>query len=465
LAAAALLIPRRAAAEKVLTIIDGWEVFTDGRVAGFVSGAYGDGYPQSDYAPDASGIYRPIDTPQEGGGFRSVSKQGLVLDQSMMGGPTIYDQGKINLWRVRSGFISNAFGFGARTHIAENTAVSAYVQFWAFVENNGRQKNLPNYPDARQGYGKLEGPWGSLIVGRTRGLFSRGATDIDVMYAHRWGVGWPGKLDNNGPTLGMLGFGVLGSGFSSGIVYGTPVQGGLHLDVGLFDPVQLQGSGSWTRTGFLQPQAEMTFDRSFGSGFWAGRIVLFGNGAYQKVYKDAYCAPILDPATMKIIPCDATILGAGYGGRFELGPLHLGVAGHYGRGLGLYYALEASDAAQDKEGNLRIISGTYVQAQVVIGKVDLFAGWGIAQVYLTDYDKKFKAQDPRDPNNPAAQIFPFSVPKDQIGMNAGIVYNMTPFLHWDLDFFRAQADWYAVNGFAGQKQVVWVGNAGLSLSW
>jgi hypothetical protein len=42
---------------------------------------------------------------------------------------------------------------------------------------------------------------------------------------------------------------------------------------------------------------------------------------------------------------------------------------------------------------------------------------------------------------------------------------MTPSVHWDLDFFRAQADWYAANGFAGQKQVVWVGNAGLSLSW
>ena len=193
--------------------------------------------------------------------------------------------------------------------------------------------------------------------------------------------------------------------------------------------------------------------------------MLFANGAYQKVYKDAYCAPVLDTDTMKYLPCDQTIVGGGYGGRFELGPVHLGVAGHYGRGLGLYYALEASDAAQDKEGNLRIISGEYVQAQVVINKVDLFAGWGIAQVYLTDYDMKHKQQDPRDPNNPAALIFPFSVPKDQIGVNAGIVYNMTPSLHWDLDFFRAQADWYAVNGFAGSKQVVWVGNAGMNLSW
>src|SRR5438445_752311 len=82
--------------------------------------------------------------------------------------------------------------------------------------------------DARQGYAKVEGPWGALTVGRMRTLFSRGATDIDVMYAHRWGVGWPGKLDNNGPSTGMLGFGVLGSGFSSGVIYGTPKQHGLQ---------------------------------------------------------------------------------------------------------------------------------------------------------------------------------------------------------------------------------------------
>jgi predicted porin len=459
------LHPRPAAAEKVLGNVGGWEIYTDGRAAGFLSFAYGDGYPQPDYGHDVNNnfVTTPVDTPQEGGGFRSISQQGLVADPALTGGVAIANQGKINLWRVRSGFISNVFGFGVRSRLTEYTTMTAYVQFWAFIENNGRQKNLPNYPDARQGYVKLEGPWGALTVGRMRTLFSRGATDIDVMYAHRWGVGWPGKLDNNGPSTGMLGFGVLGSGFSSGVIYGTPKQHGFQLDIGLFDPVQLQGSGSWTRTGFLLPEAELTFDRTFANGW--GRVVLFANGAYQRVYKDGLCTPVMDMETMKLIPCDQTILGAGYGGRLEFGPVHIGVAGHYGKGLGLYYALEASDAAQDKEGTLRNIRGTYVQAQVVVQKVDLFAGWGIAQVYLTDFDTKHKVQDPRDPTNTAALVLPFSVPKDQMGVNAGIVYHMTPALHWDLDFFRAQADWYGVNGFGDHKQVVWVGNAGLNLSW
>ena len=30
---------------------------------------------------------------------------------------------------------------------------------------------------------------------------------------------------------------------------------------------------------------------------------------------------------------------------------------------------------------------------------------------------------------------------------------------------RAEAGWWAVNGFAGQTQVVWVGNGGMTVNW
>ena len=458
-------LARRAAAEKVIANIDGWQVYTDGRVGGFVSWAYGDGYPQPQYGHDAMGnfVSMPVDSPQEGGGFRATSQQGVAADPATTNNVPIPNQGTINMVRLRSGFITNVFGFGVRGPLIGNTTLTGYIQIWAFVENNGRQKNLPNYPDARQGYLKLEGPWGSFSAGRMRALFSRGATDIDTLYAHRWGVGFPGKIDNNGPTTGQLGFGVLGSGFTSAVMYATPVYGGLQVTVGLLDPVQLQGSGAWTRTKYPRPEAELTYERTFMNGW--GKAFVFGNGAYQKVYKDGLCTPVMDPDTLKVIGCDATVAGAGFGGRLELGPFRVGVAGHYGQGLGLYYALEASDAAQDKEGNLRTISGAYVQTNVLVRKAELFAGWGIAQVYLTDYDKKHTEQDPRDPNNPNARIFPFSVPKYQMGINAGIVYHLTPAFHFDLDFFRAEAAWYSVNGFIGQKQVVWVGNGGMTASW
>ncbi len=460
LVAAVWFVPRRAAAEKVLADFDGWQVFTDGRAGGFASWTYGDGHPGPVNDVDASGNLVPISQPLEGG-FRSVAEQ-QPLDPN---NPNA--QGTINIVRLRSGFISNVFGFGARGKLTPWTTLSAYVQFWAYIENDGRQKNLPNQVDARQGYARLEGPWGAFTAGRMRALFSRGATDIDVLYAHRWGVGFPGAIDNKGPTLGMLGFGVLGNGFSSGILYGTPSVLGLQLDVGVFDAVQLQGMGNWTRTKYPLVQSELNFKHSFGRDGWI-KLVIFGNGAYQKVYKDAACTAFVDMETNRIVPCDQTIAGVGYGGRLELGPVHIGVAGHTGQGLGLNYALEVSEAAQDKEGNLRKITGWYVQSQVVVGKADLFAGWGLVQVFLTDFDEKHKIADPRDPNG---TVFPFNVLKSRMGVNAGIVYNATPNLHFDLDFFRAEADWYAVNtsstgvAFAAPKQVVWVGNGGMTVNW
>ena len=55
--AAVSLVPGRAAAEKVLVNADGWQIFTDGRAGGFVSHAYGDGYPQPSYASTRRGTY------------------------------------------------------------------------------------------------------------------------------------------------------------------------------------------------------------------------------------------------------------------------------------------------------------------------------------------------------------------------------------------------------------------------
>jgi hypothetical protein len=465
-AVVSLLIPNRASAEKILANIDGWQVYSDGRAGAFVSWAHGDGLPPPTTVliPNADGTFTPAQLQSVvGGGFTGQTTQGLTIDPNLVGGQQIYDQGTIDMWRIRSGFVSNVFGFGVRGPLTPNTTLSAYTQLWAFIENFDRRKAQPNPVDVRIGWAKVEGPWGSVTAGRVRALFSRGATDIDVLYAHRWGVGWPGAIDNNGPTGGQLGFGVLGSGFSGGIMYATPVLGGLQLTVGAFDPVQLQGDGGWTRTKYPREEAELTFERTFRQGW--GKLVLFVNDGYQKVYKGGYCTPVFIPQTNSYVPCDQTVEGVGYGGRLELGAFHLGVAGHYGRGLGLNYALEVSSAAQDKLGILRKTTGAYVQTQVSIRKVDVFAGWGIVQVYMTDYDSKYTMQDPRDPTNPNAQVLVWSVLKYQMGINGGIVYNVSPNLHLDLDFFRAEADWFGVNGFAGQKQVVYVSNGGMTVNW
>jgi hypothetical protein len=458
------LAPSRALAEKVVPVADGWQIYTDGRMGGFASYVHGDGYPTPTYGYDAMGnfVNTPVHTPIGGAGFTPAPTEQTLIDPALTGGAMIYDQGTIDTWRLRSGFISNVLGFGVRGKLTEWTTITTYVQIWSFIENEGRTRSTRSIPDVRQGWAKLEGPWGAFTAGRVRGLFSRGATDINVMYAHRWGVGWVGSIGNIGPTQGMVGFGVLGSGFSSALVYTTPSLGGLKLDIGAFDPAVLPAFGAWNRTKYPRAEAEMTFERGFGGGF--GKVVLFANGAFQKVYKDGPCTPVVDPETNTVQGCETTVAGAGYGGRFEVGPFHLGLAGHYGQGIGLNYALQADQAAQDFQGNLRTIAGWYAQSQVVIKKFDLFAGWGMAQIFKTDFDKGHTHADPRDPTG-VARVAEWSVPKYQMGINAGVVYNLTPFVHFDLDLFRAQASWFGANNFPAEKQVVYAVNSGMMVNW
>lgn len=233
-----------ASAEKILLKADGWEVFTDGRVAGFVSQVNGDGDPVG--SPGTNVMTYPDgmmvrDTPQ-GGGWLAATSNG-----NTSANPPV--QGTVNQTRIRSGFLGNQFNFGVRGQITPDTTVTGYISIWAFIESISQSKSSANPADVRQGYAKLEGPWGSFLAGRTRTLFSRGATDIDVLYAHKWGVGFPGSVDNTGPTAGQVGFGVMGSGFGAALIYGTPVLGGFHLNIGAFDPAVLSGSGL-TRTGY-----------------------------------------------------------------------------------------------------------------------------------------------------------------------------------------------------------------------
>jgi hypothetical protein len=453
---ALLALPSSAFAEKIIAKGDDWQVYTDGRVGAFFSWLYGDGFPQSTYkgtntADDPCVVIRDV----KGGGFGALVEQGPDVGCQK-------DQGTINSMRVRSGFVGNQLGLGVRQQLKPWMTLTAYIQIWAYVESESRQKNRPNPTDVRQGYLKLESWWGSLLVGRTRALFSRGATDIDSLYAHRWGVGWVGGTpDGVGPTLGQIGFGVMGSGFAAGIIYATPVLKGFQLTIGAFEPISLSGSGSLTRTKLLRPEAELTYEKKFGD---LGKGVLFVNGVYQKAYKGGYChvpKGTDEEEEYKTknggvaydhnqLGCEDTAYGLGMGGRLELGPFHLGVAGHSGKGLGTNYALESSDASTDLSGNLRKVDGLYVQTQVVLWNVDVFAGWGINRIFLTPYDR----EKPKDGETV------HSVLKYQMGYNGGVVYHAAPYLHLNLDGFRAEAKW-----FYGEKQVVYATNAGMTFNW
>jgi hypothetical protein len=418
---ASTLFPKGAAAEKILAHDGDFTVFSDGRAGAFASYLHGDPFP----SPPLTTMALP-----GGDGGTQATSNGQTIDSL----------------RIRSGLIGNTFGFGVRAPVTEWTTAKAYIQVWAWVENQGQDRGQLNTADVRQGYVKLEGPWGSLLVGRSRGLFSRGNTDNDLLYAHGYGVGYPGAagVDSNGPTQGQVGFGILGSWFASGIVYGTPVLGmkdGLtaQLNIGAFDPAQAYGA--WTRTKWARPEAELTLEYPFvSSGVKFGKVVAFASVLYQTLYQGG------TPDSLS-----TSAKGIAYGGRLELGPVRLGVSGHYGRGLGLYNALESSAAAASPENELRWIDGYSVLAMVVVGNVDVSAGWGITRVFLSTDDKLLV---------PGTNYSNFDLIKYQQGFSGGAVYHVKPWLHIDVDLFRADFKW-----FYGEKQVDYVANSGMLFTW
>lgn len=419
---------RRSIAEVTLAKSDsGWDLYSEGRVGGFVEVVRGDGFP--DGIDHSTGMVLH----SVGDGGLNIAGDLVTLPGGAMG------NGPISASRVRSGFLGNILAFGLRRNLTEHTTIKGYISIWANVETDSERKYLPELPDEREGYLQVSGPAGSLLVGRALTLFSRGATEIDFLYAHRYGVGNPAGFSDKGPSGGQIGYGVLANGFSAGVVYATPLFHGLQLTAGYYDPSTFVGL-YWGRTKYGRPEAEATFDAPLGG---VGKIHLFANGAWQKVYASGS-------------NLSTTVYGAGAGGRLELGIFHLGVAGHYGQGLGINYAFDGSEAIfeQAHTQQMRKFDGLYVQTQVVLGKVDLSAGVGETRVHEVPGDVNPAYIDP------TTMMQAISVLKDQMGINAGIVYHFSENLHFDLDYFRAEATWWL-----GDNQVVNTFNSGMTLTW
>lgn len=406
---------------------DGWELYSSGRLGAFVEVLRGDGKPKPFDPALMMNIHPPGD-----GGIEGLSDPVQRPDGSFGPGPLFAS-------RVRSGFLGNILAFGIRRQLTERTRLVGHLSIWGTTETDNRRSFLKNLPDEREAYVKIEGPAGSLLIGRALSLFSRGATTLNFLYGHGYAVGNPAGFDNNGPSAGHIGYGVIGSVFVAGVAYATPKLAGLQLTVGYYDPATFVGL-YWTRTKFGRPEAELTFDLPFAT---SGLFHLFVNGAYQKLYASDR-------------PRTTEVYGAGAGGRLEVGPVRLGAAGHYGQGLGVHYFMDGSDAVlnQFRNQELRKFDGAYVQSMLVLGKVDLSLGAGITRVYKLDVDYDEMS---RDPATGQPQV---SFLKSQMGISGVIVYHLNPHYHLAADYFRADARWWM-----GERQVVNGFNVGSTLVW
>ena len=168
------------------------------------------------------------------------------------------------------------------------------------------------------------------------------------------------------------------------------------------------------------------------------------------------------------LPRSTNVYGYGGGGRFEAGRFRLGLATHGGRGLGVGYFLDGSDAvvAQFTTQALRKFAGYYAQAQVVLGKFDVNVGWGMTRVYslIEDIDPNWCVAAGGTP--PCAGFDPTtnqpnrSFLKSQTGYSGVLVYHLTSNLHFAFDYFLSDVKWQQ-----GERQVVQAFNLGSTLTW
>lgn len=441
-----------ARADVTLVEKDDWSVFTNGRVQGFFSYANGGGYP----APFKDGNGNDVEL--WGGG---VSRNDGLVDVV----PSENNYGKINEMRFRSGFVGNVLGVGAKKQLTKDTYVQGYIAIAATIQPPARRKYTKVYPDAREGYLQLSAPWGTVRAGRMGTLLGRGNTEITYLYGYAYALGFPGSVSEKSepyPTAGHVGFGVLGNGFGAGISYETPSLAGVQATLAVFDANTYPNNG-WERVRWPRPELELAWQQDFTP---TTKVKVFANAAMQKLYRDQSSK-------------ETTVQGAGFGTRVEVGPVHLGLAGHYGKGIGFNYAFEPSDAMSDqiaRGAELRTVDGFYGQLQVVLGKIDLQAGAGMSRVHLLPTDTTDMNDNDTNPATPAGDddgtpgpdSTGFTPIQRQLGLSAGVVYHIGGNLHVALDYFNANFQWYDTaprNPAGTPKQQLHVLNTGLTFDW
>jgi predicted porin len=415
-----------------LTIAKGdkWEVSTNGRVNAFLSYIKGDGFPAKN----------PGQTHNlaAGAGFESFQTDA---------------NNKIEAIRLRSGFLGNVLGFSAKMQLTDTTTVTSHIEIWSTIETL-RVKATSNYPDVRQGYGKIEGPWGGLLVGRSLALFERGAISLDFNYQHGNGLGYPCNADAGGPTCGMVGYGVIFAGFNPQITYNTPKFQGFQVSAGLFDPVN--APGKYERTPLPRLEGEADYDAEFLVANVKSNVHAFVNGMWQKLSEQGNPDQV---PRMPYEPRSVNPYGVNLGFWAEVFHVRAGFSMFQGKGLGMNNTLENTPIVFDSEGEARKFDGYYGVLGLNLDPLSLNVGYGITRVFATTETTCAHAP-PCKSDFQLAMTNRFDPIKTQAAISAGINYAFGEHLVAALEYFRADHTWYF-----GDKQRLNFVNTGLTVLW
>ena len=165
---------------------------------------------------------------------------------------------------------------GPATNGLTGTAQISFAPDSSSGKTDGQNKSGEDI-DMREVFFNVDGSFGTISVGRTLSLFSRGAILNDMTL---FGVGAIAGTDTGGTTLGRIGHGYTYAEFNTRFAWKSPDMNGFNLEVGVFDPSE--GSGGNTAN-FETDTPQFQVAANYSTSFDGGSVSLWADGIYQEM--------------------------------------------------------------------------------------------------------------------------------------------------------------------------------------
>ena len=288
---------------------------------------------------------------------------------------------------VRNGLLPAALVFSATTH-QDDYDVGVTIGLYPGINSSAAAgANGPGLPaalqspgiDARQAFFTVGQDWGSFKLGRDIGIFGKDAILDDMTLLGVGSVGNNAAPSNT--SLGRIGLGYIYTDWEPQITYTTPNYGGFSGSIGVFQPLDAEGSAIFTRHSSPQVQAGASY--AFGdakSDDLSGKVWV--GGISQKVSASA------DDITANGSSAATSFTGTGFdaGVKLDVAGFEGVLYGYTGQGIGTtgLFILPTSADGEKRDSN-----GGYAQLSYKIGKLKIGASYGESRLKLASDEKAF----------------------------------------------------------------------------